>query len=124
MNAYRRLGVRALRAVLLPEMRPRPPRKGRAAWSKCALPHPQPLSSCQRGLCVHPRDLLGLQCGGHLNTFKRDVESPDTIVVKEGTAHERAVYESLQVHLAHASKGATPRASLATHAHCAHSVPH
>lgn len=37
-----------------------------------------------------------LQAGGHPNTFKRDEEDPRGILVKEGTAHEKAIYEALQ----------------------------
>ena len=37
-----------------------------------------------------------LQAGGHPNTFKRDEEDPAGILVKEGTSHEKAIYEALQ----------------------------
>ena len=37
-----------------------------------------------------------LQAGGHPNSFKRDEEDPHGIIVKEGTSHEKAIYESLQ----------------------------
>ena len=37
-----------------------------------------------------------VQAAGHAKTFQRDPESPGTVVIKEGTANERAIYEALQ----------------------------
>ena len=37
-----------------------------------------------------------VQAAGHAKTFQRDPESPGTVVIKEGTANERVIYEALQ----------------------------
>ena len=37
-----------------------------------------------------------VQAAGHAKTFQRDPDSPGTVVIKEGTAKERAIYEALQ----------------------------
>ena len=37
-----------------------------------------------------------VQAAGHAKSFQRDRESPGTVVIKEGTANERAIYEALQ----------------------------